>query len=50
MKHPDKKFDNESQDARRHDKEQQVHPDEHRGEHKVKPGDKTSYGREKHKK
>ena len=42
MSHDDKKFEDESQDARRRDQNKEVHPDERRVEHKVKPRDKDT--------
>lgn len=46
MSHQDKKFEDESQDARRRDQHAGIHPDEKRVEHKVKPTDKDKPTRE----
>lgn len=40
MSHHDKKFNDESQDARRHDQHEEVHPEEKQGKRIVKPSDK----------
>ena len=40
MSHYDKKFEDESQDARRNDRHDEVHPDDKLVRHKVKPTDK----------
>ena len=50
MNHNDKKFEDESQDARRRDQHEEVHPDEKRVEYKVKPTDKDKLTREDRKK
>jgi hypothetical protein len=40
MSHYDKKFEDESQDARRNDRHDEVHPDDKLVRHIVKPTDK----------
>ena len=50
MSHHDKKFEEESQDARRRDQHEEEHPDEKRGKHIVKPTDKDKYTRDDGKK
>ncbi len=40
MSHQDKKFEDESQDARRRDQHDEVHHDEKQKKHLVKPTDK----------
>ena len=50
MSHYDKKFEDESQDARRRDRREEVHPDKKQVKHIVKSTDKEKETREDRKK